>query len=100
MRDANSRFAAALGTGDVDAALQADDELHGVLVTLSGNRAVATVLEQFTSTVRRAERLRFGSLRGQASVVEGAAVLAHDTWHSLPATVEHDAKAARSGARE
>ena len=102
MRDANRRFAAALLAGDVDAALRADDELHGVLVTIAGNRALATVLEQFTPTLRRAERLRFGSLRGQASVarhdelirlcadgdVEGAAAVAYDTWHSLPATVE------------
>jgi hypothetical protein len=56
------------------------------------------VLEQFTPTVRRPERLRFGSLRGRASVtehdelirlcaggdVQGAAAVACDTWHSLP----------------
>ncbi|MGY2066488.1 GntR family transcriptional regulator [Blastococcus sp. SYSU DS0619] len=104
MRDANLRFAAALGAGDVDAALRADDELHGVLVTIAGNRAVATVLEQFTPTLRRAERLRFGSLRGQASVArhdqlirlcaagdgDGAAAVAYDTWHSLPTSVEPD----------
>lgn len=104
MREANRRFAAALGAGDVDGALRADDDLHGVLVTIAGNRALATVLEQFTPTLRRAERLRFGSLRGQASVarhdelirlcaagdVEGAAAVAYDTWHSLPAAVEDD----------
>ena len=101
MRDANRRFAAALERGDVEAALRADDELHGVLVTISGNRVLATVLEQFTPTLRRAERLRFGSLPGQASVarhdelirlcatgdVEVAAAVAYDTWHSLPAAV-------------
>ncbi|UOY02435.1 GntR family transcriptional regulator [Blastococcus sp. PRF04-17] len=100
MREANRRFAAAVESGDVDSALHADDELHGVLVRISGNRALATVLEQFTPTVRRAERLRFGSLRGQASVrlhdelirlcaagdTEGAAAVAYDTWHSLPST--------------
>jgi DNA-binding FadR family transcriptional regulator len=71
-------------------------------VTISGNRALTTVLEQFTPTLRRAERLRFGSLQGQASVtqhaelirlcaagdVEGAASVAYDTWHSLPADVD------------
>ncbi|MGY2130383.1 GntR family transcriptional regulator [Blastococcus sp. SYSU DS0617] len=108
MRDANLRFAAALEAGDVDAALRADDELHGVLVTIAGNRAVATVLEQFTPTLRRAERLRFGSLQGQESVArhgelirlcaagdaDGAAAVAYDTWHSLPTAVEPDGASA------
>ncbi|MBB3674772.1 GntR family transcriptional regulator [Modestobacter versicolor] len=98
MRDANRRFAAAVDRGDVEAALQADDELHGVPVTVGGNRALATVLEQFTPTIRRAERLQFGSAQGHASVarheefirlcaagdVAGAAGVAYDTWHSLP----------------
>ncbi|MGY1793070.1 GntR family transcriptional regulator [Geodermatophilus sp. SYSU D00525] len=98
MRDANRRFAAAVASGDVESALRIDDDLHGVPVRLSGNRALARVLEQFTPTVRRAERLRFGSLRGRASVTrheelirlcaagdaEGAAAVAYDTWHSLP----------------
>ncbi|MGY1733124.1 GntR family transcriptional regulator [Geodermatophilus sp. SYSU D01045] len=98
MRDANRRFAAAVDSGDVESALRIDDDLHGVPVRLSGNRALARVLEQFTPTVRRAERLRFGSLRGRASVTrheelirlcaagdaEGAAAVAYDTWHSLP----------------
>ncbi|MGY1739600.1 MULTISPECIES: GntR family transcriptional regulator [unclassified Blastococcus] len=98
LRDANRRFAAAIESGDVEQALLADDELHGVLVHIAGNRALDTVLEQFTPTVRRAERLRFASLQGRASVrrhdelirlcaagdVEGAAAVAYDTWHSLP----------------
>jgi DNA-binding GntR family transcriptional regulator len=98
MREANRRFAGAVESGDVESALRADDELHGVLVRICGNRAVATVLEQFTPTLRRAERLRFGSVRGRSSVTrhdelirlcaagdtEGAAAVAYDTWHSLP----------------
>lgn len=98
MREANARFAAALGSGDVEAAVRADDELHGVPVRIAGNRALETVLEQFTPTVRRAERLRFASLTGRDSVrqheelirlcaagdVDGAAAVAYDTWHSLP----------------
>ncbi|MCF6506624.1 GntR family transcriptional regulator [Blastococcus sp. MG754426] len=98
MREANRRFAAAVDAGDVEQALLADDELHGVPVRIAGNRALETVLEQFTPTVRRAERLRFGSLRGRASAtrheelirlcaagdVDGAAAVAYDTWHSLP----------------
>ena len=98
MRDANRRFAAAVQSGDVEQALLADDDLHGVLVTIAGNRALDRVLEQFTPTLRRAERLRFASLRGRASIpqhdelirlcaagdAEGAAAVAYDTWHSLP----------------
>jgi len=92
------RSAAALAAGDVEEALLADDELHGVPVRIAGNRAVETVLEQFTPTVRRAERLRFASLQGRESVaqhdelirlcaagdVAGAAAVAYDTWSSLP----------------
>ena len=40
MRAANARFAAAVDSGDVDAALQADDDLHAILVDVAGNRAV------------------------------------------------------------
>ena len=102
MRDANRRFAAALEAGDLEQAVRADDELHGVLVRIAGNRALATVLEQFTPTLRRAERLRFATLRGRESVgrhdelirlcaagdAEGAAAVAYDAWHSLPSAEE------------
>jgi DNA-binding GntR family transcriptional regulator len=111
MRDANRRFAAAVEGGDVESAVRADDELHGVLVTICGNRALATVLEQFTPTLRRAERLRFGSLQGHASVaqhdelirlcaagdVDGAAAVAYDTWHSLPISDETPADPPHAG---
>lgn len=100
MREANHRFAAAVEQGDVEQALRADDELHGVPVAVAANRALGTVLEQFTPVVRRAERLRFGSLDGRASItqhdelirlcargdVEAAAALAYDTWHTLPSS--------------
>ena len=98
MRAANARFATAVEAGDVEAALAADDELHGVLVRLAGNHALETVLEQFTPVIRRAEMLRFGSIDGRASVsqhdelirlcaagdAEAVAAIAYDTWHSLP----------------
>ncbi|MGI5425006.1 GntR family transcriptional regulator [Streptomyces sp. CA-179760] len=60
MRAANERFAAAVGTGDVDAALRADDALHGVLVRVSGNRAAAATVARYTPLIRRLERRRFG----------------------------------------
>ena len=100
MREANRRFKQALRDGDVEAALRADDDLHGVPVAVAGNTALSSVLEQFTPVLRRAERLRFSTLDGRASVrrhddlirlceagdVDEAAAAAFDTWHSLPTT--------------
>ncbi|UOB13727.1 GntR family transcriptional regulator [Streptomyces sp. HP-A2021] len=60
MRAANQRFAAAVGTGDVDGALRADDALHDVLVRVSGNRAAAATVARYTPLIRRLERQRFG----------------------------------------
>lgn len=99
MREANARFRAAIEQGDVEAALRADDDLHSVPVAVSSNRALATVLDQFTPVLRRAERLRFSSLDGQASVTrheeliqlcalgdaDRAAEIAFGTWSTLPA---------------
>ena len=97
MRDANRRFAAALDAHDTDAALAADDDFHGVAVTVSGNRALATVLDQFGPVVRRLERRRFASHAGEQSVelhdrlveacaagdAQAAADLAFRTWQNL-----------------
>jgi DNA-binding GntR family transcriptional regulator len=102
MRAANKRFRAALAARDVDAALAADDEIHAIPVRVAGNRAVEAVLDQFTPVVRRAERLRFSSLAGRASVgrhddlirlleagdAEAAAAVAFDTFHSLDLDTE------------
>ncbi|MBT2417711.1 GntR family transcriptional regulator [Streptomyces sp. ISL-22] len=60
MRAANERFAAAVATGEVDRALRADDELHDVLVKVSGNRAAAATVARYTPLIRRLERRRFG----------------------------------------
>ena len=97
MRDANRRFQAALKAGDAEAALDADDELHGIPVAAAGNAALAAVLDQFTPVLRRVERLRFGSLSGRGSVAlharlidlceagdrEAAADVSHETWQTL-----------------
>lgn len=99
MSRANTRFEEALGEGDLEAALSADDALHAVPVRVADNHAIEAVLDQFTPVVRRAERLRFSSLTGRGSVARhadlialcargdaaGAAANAFDTWHSLPA---------------
>ena len=98
MRAANDRFARAVAAGDIDAALDADDEIHRIPVTLLGNRAIEAVLDQFDPLVRRAERLRF-SADGHASVelharlidliaagdAPAAAAAAFDIWHTLAA---------------
>lgn len=96
MRDANRRFRDALDAGEVTAALQADDELHGIPVAVAGNKAIDAVLAQFAPVVRRAELLRF-TTTGSDSVglhdqlithchhgdADAAARVAFDTWHSL-----------------
>lgn len=100
MRDANRRFRTALEEKDLEAALRADDELHGVLVAVAANRALTAVLDRYTPVVRRAERLRFSSREGRASLArheelirlcaagdaDAAATVAFDTFHSLPTT--------------
>jgi DNA-binding GntR family transcriptional regulator len=68
MRAANARFAAAVAAGDLDAALAADDELHGVLVERCGNTAVAATVDRFTPAIRRLERQRFAAAHGTESV--------------------------------
>lgn len=102
MRDASRRFTDALDAGDIDAALRADDELHAIPVAVAGNGAIATVLEQFMPVLRRIERVRFATADGRRSPdrheelirlcadgdVDGAAAVAYDTWHSLPASTD------------
>jgi DNA-binding GntR family transcriptional regulator len=97
MRKANARFADALRRDDVDAAIAADDDFHGIPVTACANEAIRTVLEQFTPVLRRLERLRFSSLSGRDSVAqhdriielceagdfEGAAAATRANWQTL-----------------
>ncbi|MFJ5732190.1 GntR family transcriptional regulator [Streptomyces paradoxus] len=97
MRAANERFAAAVGAGDVDAALGADDELHDVLVRVSGNRAAAATVARYTPLIRRLERQRFaegGSCRSAglherlidacaAGDVDGAVLVTAEIWRGL-----------------
>lgn len=96
MREANRRFVESLRAGDINSAMDADEEFHLVPVTALGNDALASVLDQYGPVVRRAERTRFAS-DGEASAerherliallmdhdVEGASNLTYETWHSL-----------------
>jgi DNA-binding GntR family transcriptional regulator len=97
MRRANDRFRDAIEAGDIDGALNADDDLHAIPVRAAANDAVVTVLEQFTPLVRRLERVRFAGLAGLDSVtrharlvdlcergdVAGAAAVSRETWQTL-----------------
>jgi DNA-binding GntR family transcriptional regulator len=97
MRAANDAFDAALRTGDVVAAIAADDAFHRVPVDRAGNEAIRAVLDQYTPVLRRVERIRFASLRGRDSVeqharivdlaekgdAEAAAVEARRNWMTL-----------------
>ncbi|MFF8605368.1 GntR family transcriptional regulator [Streptomyces sp. NPDC015346] len=60
MREANERFAAAVRSADVEAALRADDALHDVLVRAAGNHALAATVARYTPLLRRVERRLFG----------------------------------------
>jgi DNA-binding GntR family transcriptional regulator len=66
MREANERFREAVDQGDLEAALSADDDLHGVPVAVAANRALIRLCA--------------------AGDAEGAAAVAYDTLHSLPVT--------------
>lgn len=102
MREANARFTDALRRNDVDAAVAADDDFHGVAVTACANPAVRSVLEQFTPVLRRLERLRFSSLSGRGSVAQheriialceagdadGAAAATRANWQTLAPLLE------------
>jgi DNA-binding GntR family transcriptional regulator len=68
MRAANVRFADAVRSGDVDAALAADDALHAVPLMVHGNAAAAATVERYTPLIRRVERRLFSSPAGERSV--------------------------------
>src|SRR5690242_3756450 len=102
MRAANERFADALRRSDPEAAVAADDAFHAVAVRAAANAAIESVLDQFTPVLRRLERLRFGSLTGEASVAlherivdlcaagdtAAAAEAAHENWQDLRPLIE------------
>jgi DNA-binding GntR family transcriptional regulator len=92
MRAANERFAAAVAAGDVDAAIAADDDLHGVLLERAGNGALTATVERFTPAIRRLERLRFGAAASHPSVDLHdrliAACAAHDVDAAVATTTE------------
>ncbi|WP_193612232.1 GntR family transcriptional regulator [Nocardioides lijunqiniae] len=77
MEAANDAFADALRRADVEAAIAADDDFHGVLVELCANRTVISVLDDVTPLLRRMERVRFATLAGRASVAQHRTIVEH-----------------------
>ena len=92
MRAANQRFAAAVRVGDVDDAMAADDELHGVLLSRCGNSAVTATVDRFTPAIRRLERRHFAHAHGRRSVEQHdrliAACAASDVDAAVGTTTE------------
>jgi DNA-binding GntR family transcriptional regulator len=74
-----------------------DDELHGTLVSVCGNRAVTATIERYTPLIRRLERRQFSSAQARRSVerhdeliaacaagdVERATAVTARIWESL-----------------
>lgn len=75
MAAANADLARAVSTGDVEAAVEADDAFHAVAVELSGNPLIAEHLEPVIAMLRRAEYLRFGQSRTSDSAADHAAII-------------------------
>jgi DNA-binding GntR family transcriptional regulator len=86
MRKANGRFAAAVASGDLDAALTADDDLHGVLLERCGNTAVRATVDRFAPAIRRLERQRFGAT-GHPSVGLHDRLISACAHHDVDAAV-------------
>ena len=76
MEKANDRLSAALGAGDAEAAIAADDDFHEVALTRSGNPLIPDHIEVVTATLRRAEFLHFGSVKGSASPEQHTEIIA------------------------
>ncbi|MDH6182556.1 DNA-binding GntR family transcriptional regulator [Microbacteriaceae bacterium SG_E_30_P1] len=98
MRVANGRFRKAVAANDINAALDADEEVHHVPVAVLGNKALESVIEHFDPLVRRSERVRFidhGDASAQVHdelidlIAEGradeASTVAYNIWRSLDA---------------
>ena len=102
MKATNRRFKEALTGPDVEAAVDADDDFHGIFVELSGNHEIPRALARLMPRLRRLERMRFGSLPGRRSVkqhkriitaaasgdADAAAEAAMENWHSLGALID------------
>jgi DNA-binding GntR family transcriptional regulator len=102
LAQAARRFEEAVKAGDHERAIEADDEFHGVFVTVAGNGPLRETIVRFMPLLRRAEALRFGTLPGRRSIAahrrilaaarrgdsEAAAQASRINWASLAAQIE------------
>jgi DNA-binding GntR family transcriptional regulator len=102
LRRANEDLAQAMATGDVSAAIDADDRFHCRFVTLARNPELKAALDRVMPKVRRLEFARFGSLPGRTSPaqhdriidacrrdVAQAARLVEENWLTLGDLISH-----------
>ena len=76
LAQAARRFEEAVKAGDHGRAIDADDEFHGVFVTLAENGPLRETIVRFMPLLRRAEALRFGTLPGRRSITAHRRILA------------------------
>lgn len=70
MRQAQERFARAAAADDAMAALDADDQFHGVVVRAAGNPVLARLIDQIHPMVHRVLYRKFSTLLGGQDTVE------------------------------
>ena len=92
LQAANDAFSSALDTEDSDAALDADDAFHRVLIEASGNTVLAQQLDQVTPLLRRVERIRFSSLAGRESVAQHRQIIADCAADDAELAARHSAE--------
>jgi DNA-binding GntR family transcriptional regulator len=103
LAEAAELFESAVDAGDEEGAIAADDAFHGVFVAAAANRPLLETIERYLPLLRRAERLRFGSLPGRRSVaahrriltaarggdVDDAAEATRSNWSALADQIRH-----------
>ena len=70
MRQANTRFAAAVKKNDTQAALAADDTLHGVLVDAANNPLLKRLISQAEGSLHRIYYRKFSTLLGGNDTID------------------------------
>jgi DNA-binding GntR family transcriptional regulator len=82
------RFEEAVKAGDHERAIDADDEFHGVFVTVADNGPLRETIVRFMPLLRRAEALRFGTLPGRRSIAAHGSIIAAARRGDTEAAVE------------
>ena len=88
LAQAARRFEEAVKARDQDRAIDADDEFHGVFVTVAANGPLRETIVRFMPLLRRAEALRFGTLPGRRSIAAHRRILAAARRGDSEAAVE------------